>query len=51
MWRWFNAITENLKANLDLLPKRTLALQGLCDVTCGLIDPTVANQTALAMAG
>lgn len=35
-WRLFNAFTEALKGNLDLLPRRTQALHGLMDTACGL---------------
>lgn len=35
-WRLFNAFTESLKGNLDALPRRTQALHGLLDATCGL---------------
>lgn len=35
-WRLFNAFTESLKGNLDQLPRRTQALHGLLDITCGL---------------
>jgi hypothetical protein len=35
-WRLFNAFTEALKGNVDLLPKRTQALHGLMDAACGL---------------
>ena len=35
-WRLFNAFTETLKGNLDALPRRTQALHGLLDTTCGL---------------
>lgn len=35
-WRLFNAFTEELKGNLDLLPHRTQALHGLLDSACGL---------------
>jgi hypothetical protein len=39
-WVFWNAITEVLKGNLDLLPKRTQALHGLLDNACGLVVPT-----------
>ena len=51
VWRLFQSFTENLKGNLDLLPRRTICLHGLLDLECGLIDPTVASQTAVALAG
>jgi hypothetical protein len=35
-WRLFNAFTENLKGQLDRLPKRTQALHGLMDAACGV---------------
>jgi hypothetical protein len=35
-WRLFNAFTETLKGQPDRLPKRTQALHGLLDATCGL---------------
>jgi hypothetical protein len=35
-WRLFNAFTESLKGNLDALPRRTQALHGLLDTSCGL---------------
>jgi hypothetical protein len=35
-WRLFNAFTENLKGNLEALPRRTQALHGLLDSVCGL---------------
>jgi hypothetical protein len=35
-WRFFNAFTEVMKGNLDALPRRTQALHGLLDATCGL---------------
>ena len=35
-WRLFNSFTESLKGNLDALPRRTQALHGLLDATCGL---------------
>ena len=35
-WRFFNAVTEVLKGNLDALPRRTQALHGLLDQACGL---------------
>jgi hypothetical protein len=35
-WRLFNAFTEGLKGNLDVLPRRTQALHGLLDAACGL---------------
>lgn len=37
-WRFFNAVTETIKGNLDLLPKRSLALHGLLDAHCGLLN-------------
>jgi hypothetical protein len=46
-WRLFNAFTESLKGNLDLLPKRTGALHGLLDVVCGL---AVQNATEIQAA-
>lgn len=33
-WRLFNAFSETLKGNLELLPKRTQALHGLMDIAC-----------------
>lgn len=36
-WRLFNAATENLKGNLQELPKRTIALHGLLDQATGLV--------------
>ena len=44
-WRLFNAFTEELKGNLEFLPKRTLALHGLLDMAVGLASttaPTIA---------
>jgi hypothetical protein len=38
-WRLFNAFTEVLKGNLDMLPRRTQALHGLIDGVCGLAVP------------
>jgi hypothetical protein len=35
-WSLFNATTEVLKGNLNMLPKRTQALHGLMDSVCGL---------------
>ena len=35
-WRLFNSFTEVMKGNLDALPRRTQALHGLLDATCGL---------------
>jgi hypothetical protein len=35
-WRLFNAFTEVVKGNLDLLPQRTQAVHGLLDARCGL---------------
>ena len=35
-WRFFQGVTETLKGNLDLLPRRTQALHGLLDSACGL---------------
>ena len=35
-WRLFNGFTEALKGRLDALPRRTQALHGLLDTTCGL---------------
>ena len=34
-WRLFQAFTESIKGNLDALPRRTQALHGLLDTTCG----------------
>ena len=45
-YRLFNAFTETLKGNLDLLPRRTQALHGLLDTACGLRP----HEPALAMA-
>lgn len=33
-WRLFNAFTENLKSNLEYLPRRAQALHGLLDTAC-----------------
>src|SRR5205823_2730797 len=49
-WRLFNAFTEVLKGNLDLLPKRTQALHGLLDTACGLVLPGAAAETPTAQA-
>ena len=52
-WRLFNAFTEGLKGNLDALPRRTPALHGLLDSTCGLIvnrSSEVEAFNSLAMA-
>ncbi len=52
-WRLFNSFTEALKGNLDALPRRTQALHGLLDSTCGLIVNRNAEAlpfNALAMA-
>jgi hypothetical protein len=38
-WRLFNAFTEILKGNLGELPRRTQALHGLMDATCGFLVP------------
>jgi hypothetical protein len=40
-WRLFNAATENLKGNLQQLPRRTMALHGLLDTAVGIVpqDP------------
>ena len=35
LWSWFNSVTEHLKGNLPLLPRRTAALYGLCDAFVG----------------
>ena len=35
-WSWFNAVTEHLKGNLPLLPRRTVALYRLCDGFAGV---------------
>jgi hypothetical protein len=41
-WRLFNAVTEALKEGSYMdLPRRTQALHGLIDMTCGLTLPTV----------
>ncbi len=45
-WRLFNAFTEILKGNLDNLPRRTQALHGLLDTSCGLVG---AREPVLAM--
>ena len=42
-WRLFNAFTEALKGNLDALPRRTQALHGLLDTSCGLALVVSAN--------
>ncbi len=36
-WSFFNAVTEVLKGNLSLLPRRTQALHGLMDSHVGLV--------------
>jgi len=36
VWSWFNAVTENLKDNLPLLPRRTQALHAVCDQYVGV---------------
>ena len=36
LWSWFNSVTEHLKGNLPLLPRRTTALYGLCDNFAGV---------------
>jgi hypothetical protein len=36
LWSWFNAVTENLKGALHLLPRRTEALHEVCDACAGL---------------
>jgi hypothetical protein len=36
VWSWFNSLTEHMKGNLPLLPRRTAALYGLCDQFAGL---------------
>ncbi len=36
VWSWFNACTEVLKGNLNLLPDRTQRLHQLCDAHVGL---------------
>ncbi len=46
-WRLFNAFTETFKGNLDQLPKRTQALHGLLDTSCGL---AMARTPVLSMA-
>ena len=43
-WRLFNAFTEALKGNLDLLAKRTQALHGLMDGSCGLLLPSAEKK-------
>lgn len=43
-WRLWNAFTEILKGNLDVLPRRSQALHGLIDTACGLILPGVTVQ-------
>jgi hypothetical protein len=35
VWSWFNSVTECLKDNLPLLPKRTQALHEVCDKYVG----------------
>lgn len=41
-WRFFNAVTEVLKGtDLQTLPRRTTALHGLLDATCGLASLAV----------
>lgn len=35
-WSWFNAVTESIKGNLAMLPRRTSALHALCDARVGL---------------
>jgi Domain of unknown function (DUF932) len=45
-WRLFNAFTEILKGNLDMLAKRTQALHGIMDASCGLILPSATAPTA-----
>jgi hypothetical protein len=39
VWRLMNGFTEVLKGSLTELPRRTIALQGLLDGTCGLLLP------------
>ena len=36
VWSWFNSVTDRLKNNLSLLPKRTGALYQLCDAFAGV---------------
>jgi len=36
VWSWFNAVTENLKDNLPMLPRRTQALHSVCDQYVGV---------------
>lgn len=36
VWSFFNAVTEHLKGNLPLLPRRTAALHALCDGFAGV---------------
>lgn len=33
-WRMWNAFTESLKGNLDMLPRRTQAAHGILDIAC-----------------
>jgi hypothetical protein len=44
-WRLFNAFTEILKGNLGELPRRTQALHGLMDSTCGMVLPGTVYKT------
>lgn len=55
-WRFFSAVTESIKGNLEQLPKRSCALHGLLDSVCGLatlvqpLKEVVANEPQMALA-
>ncbi|PCI27433.1 DUF932 domain-containing protein [Candidatus Wolfebacteria bacterium] len=40
-WSLFNAFTENLKGNLNALPKRTDALHGILDIHCEVVNECI----------
>lgn len=40
-WRLFNAATENLKGNLQQLPRRSMALHGLLDRAAGIVSDVI----------
>lgn len=50
-WRLFNAVTENLKGNLQQLPRRTMALHGLLDKATGIVGGDVIDADFTVEAG
>lgn len=45
-WSLFNAFTEGLKGNVVHLPRRSQALHGLMDATCGLVKTDALDTVA-----